>query len=84
MAARAGDDIAAKVLIDAGADLDHGTRTMRWTALMWARRYKRTSVVATLLASGANPNVQDRHGKMALQIARKFGAMGAVGLLSPA
>jgi ankyrin repeat protein len=53
IAAKAGDDRAVERLLKRGANPNLATHQMRWTALMWAARYKRIIVLKQLLANGA-------------------------------
>ena len=58
-----------KVLINAGADIDHKSRDyLGMTALMIASQNNHLDVVELLLDAGANPNKQDREGNTPLFI----------------
>lgn len=83
IAAKVGDDRAAEQLLKRGANPNLVTRQMRWTALMWAARYRRTAVLKRLLANGAEPEIRDKNGHTAADTARKHGATGALALLEP-
>ncbi|MGU9982572.1 ankyrin repeat domain-containing protein [Phreatobacter sp. HK31-P] len=83
IAAKAGDDRAVEQLLKRGADPNLVTHQMRWTALMWAARYKRTAVLKRLLAAGADPKIQDKNGDTAIDLARKHGPAAALALLEP-
>lgn len=82
-AAKAGDDRAAEQLFESGAKPNLVTRQMRWTALMFAARYRRIAVLERLIANGADPELRDRNGHTAADIARKNGLVSAVALLGP-
>ena len=58
-----------KVLINAGADIDHKSRDyLGMTALMIASQNNHLDVVELLLDAGANPNIQDIDGNTSLFI----------------
>lgn len=81
IAAKAGDDTAAEQLLMRGADPNLVTHRMRWTALMWATRYKRIVVIKRLLASGAAPGIRDKNGHTAADTAKRHKANGVLALL---
>lgn len=83
IAAKAGDDRAAEQLLKRGANPNLVTRQMRWTAIMWAARYRRMAVLKRLLAAGADPAMSDKNGHSAADIARKHGAGAILALLEP-
>lgn len=75
----------AKVLIEAGVDVDHLNR-LHWTALLEAvilgdggPRY--VEIVRRLLAAGADPRITDKEGVTALEHARQRGYREVVTLL---
>jgi ankyrin repeat protein len=83
-AAHLGHDEVVRMLIAAGAPLDH-VNNLGWTALIEAvvlgdggRRHQ--ACVKALLDAGANPNLSDRDGRtpLALARARGYGAMAAL------
>jgi ankyrin repeat protein len=65
------DDIA-RLLIDAGARVDHANRGGQ-TALMMAALFGRASMVELLLEAGASPSVRDASGSRAADLAREQG-----------
>lgn len=83
IAAKAGDDRAVEQLLKRGANPNLVTHQMRWTALMWAARYKRMAVLRQLLAAGGDPAITDKNGHTAADIARKHGAGAFLALLEP-
>lgn len=83
IAAKAGDDRTVEQLLKRGANPNLVTHQMRWTALMWAARYKRISVVRRLLTAGADPGIRDKNGHTAADIARKHATSLALELLEP-
>jgi ankyrin repeat protein len=83
-AAHLGHDDVVRVLIAAGAPLDH-VNNLGWTALIEAvilgdGGARHTECVAALIGAGANPNLADRAGTTPLQHARRRGyaAMAAI------
>jgi ankyrin repeat protein len=85
-AARAGDDGVVGLLLERGADvLARSTGGPKFpagsTALHLAAAQKRPEPVAKLLAGGAEPDEKDPEGWTPLQLARKAGNRGAMGLL---
>ena len=60
--------------------MDQKNRSER-TALSFAAWYGRTSVVATLLAAGADPNAPDRFGHTPLMLAQAAGHAAEFDLL---
>ncbi len=80
-AAHLGHDEIVRMLIDAGAPLDH-VNNLAWTALIEAvvlgdggKRHERT--VSHLVAAGARRDIGDRNGVTPLEMARQrgYGAM---------
>jgi ankyrin repeat protein len=73
-AAHLGHDLVVKMLIDAGAPLDH-VNNLGWTALIESivlgnggRRH--TETLRALVQAGANVNLADRNGQSPLALAR--------------
>lgn len=84
-AAHLGHDEIVKVLIDAGAPLDH-VNNLSWTALIEAVilgdggvRHQRT--VSHLVAAGARRDLGDSSGVTPIQMARQRGYGAMVGIL---
>jgi ankyrin repeat protein len=87
-AAHLGHDEVVKVLIAAGAPLDH-VNNLRWTALIEAivlgdggKRHVET--LRALVAAGANPNLADGRGTTPLALARGRGYTEMVKILESA
>jgi ankyrin repeat protein len=87
-AAHLGHDEVVRVLIAAGAPLDH-VNNLHWTALIEAvvlgdggRRHQ--SVVRDLLAAGADARLADRSGRTPLTLARERGYLEMVRMLEAA
>ena len=64
-AAQAGDHVAVKSLLLAGAEIDAADNS-GWTALHFAAQSNGTRVVQALLERGASIDKQDEHGNTAL------------------
>jgi uncharacterized protein len=67
-----GYDEIARLLIDAGADVDHANRAGQ-TALMMAALFGRAAMVELLLSAGADPMAKDAAGATAADLARDQG-----------
>jgi uncharacterized protein len=87
-AAHLGHDEVVRVLIAAGAPLDH-VNNLGWTAVIEAivlgdggRRH--VACLKALLEVGANPNLPDRQGRTPLALARSRGFSQMVALLEAA
>ena len=87
-AAHLGHDEVVKILIAAGAPLDH-VNNLGWTALIEAivlgdggRRHSET--VRALLAAGARTDIADRNGATPLALARQRGYAAMIELLQRA
>jgi ankyrin repeat protein len=87
-AAHLGHDEVVRVLIAAGAPLDH-VNNLGWTALIEAivlgdggRRH--VACLKALLEAGANPNLPDRQGQTPLALARSRGFAPMIALLQAA
>ena len=87
-AAHLGHDEVVKVLIAAGAPLDH-VNNLRWTAVIEAivlgdggKRHIET--LRALIAAGANPNLADGRGATPLALARGRGYGEMVKILEQA
>ena len=72
IAAQNGHDAAIEALLSCGtgADVNGATATTHATPLMLAAWRGRVSTVRLLLARGANPNLQTKKGRTALQFAQ--------------
>ncbi|WP_419950066.1 ankyrin repeat domain-containing protein [Candidatus Palauibacter sp.] len=71
----------AEVLIDAGADLEAGTRLGGHTPLHVASRAAQAPLVEALLAAGADAGAATTTGAAALHFAAATGSAGAIGAL---
>jgi uncharacterized protein len=87
-AAHLGHDLVVKMLIDAGAPLDH-VNNLGWTALIESivlgnggRRH--TETLRALVQAGANVNLADRNGRSPLALARARGHQAMVQILEKA
>jgi ankyrin repeat protein len=87
-AAHLGHDEVVRVLIAAGAPLDH-VNNLGWTAVIEAivlgdggRRH--VACLKALLDAGANPNLPDRAGQSPLALARSRGLTQMIALLEAA
>ena len=67
-AAREGDEASARLLIEAGADLDQQSE-FGWTALLAATQNRYYRLGAYLLEQGADPNLANRSGWTPLYLA---------------
>jgi uncharacterized protein len=86
--AHLGHDEVVRLLVDAGAPLDH-VNNLGWTALIEAiilgdggRRH--TNVVRTLVTAGANVNLADRNGDTPLALAKSRNYSEMVAILTAA
>ncbi|CAN5209479.1 ankyrin repeat domain-containing protein [soil metagenome] len=84
-AAHLGHDEIVRMLIEAGAPLDH-VNNLAWTALIeavilgnGAKRHERT--VRHLVAAGARRDIGDRHGVTPIEMARQRGYAAMVSIL---
>jgi ankyrin repeat protein len=69
LAAGNGQDAVLALLLKAGADADWRTARDGYTALMLAAELGHGSTVTLLLAAGANPDLKDRNGNTACELA---------------
>jgi ankyrin repeat protein len=77
----AGDPEKARLLIERGADVKLQSKQGRTPLMVAASRPANSSVVALLLAKGADPRAQDRLGTTVLSLACRFGDLESVKLL---
>ncbi len=87
-AAHLGHDEVVRVLIAAGAPLDH-VNNLGWTALIESivlgdGGKRHTATLEALVKAGANVNLADRNGDTPLALARKRGFAGMVAILEAA
>jgi len=87
-AAHLGHDEVVKMLIKAGAPLDH-VNNLGWTALIESivlgdGGSRHTETLSALVAAGANPNLADRQGATPLALARARGYPSMVQILERA
>ncbi len=85
-AAKKGDTVSIKALLDAGADVDAKDTDFYYgqTALILAVREGHTDVVRMLLDAGADVNAKDNNGQTALMVAEAEGHTEIVELLKKA
>ena len=87
-AAHLGHDLVVKMLIDAGAPLDH-VNNLGWTALIESivlgnGGSRHTETLRALVHAGANVNIADRNGQTPLALARSRGYKNMVQILEKA
>jgi uncharacterized protein len=87
-AAHLGHDEVVKLLIDAGAPLDH-VNNLGWTALIEAIVLgqggpRHVATLTALVRAGANVNLADRNGQTPLRLARQRGYKPMVAILEQA
>jgi hypothetical protein len=87
-AAHLGHDEVVKLLIDAGAPLDH-VNNLGWTALIESIVLgnggpRHVETLRAIVRAGANVNLADRNGETPLRIARSRGFKAMVAILEPA
>uniref|UniRef100_A0A7S4B6E0 Uncharacterized protein n=2 Tax=Chrysotila carterae TaxID=13221 RepID=A0A7S4B6E0_CHRCT len=82
-AAQVGNEVAVKMLLDAGVKVDPITRWNE-TPLHFAVRNGRLGAVKQLVAAGASLSKETFGGDNALQVARKYRMTSIVDFLSPA
>jgi ankyrin repeat protein len=87
-AAHLGHDLVVKMLIDAGAPLDH-VNNLGWTALIESIVLgnggpHHTETLRALVQAGANVNIADRNGQTPLALARSRGYKNMVQILEKA
>jgi uncharacterized protein len=73
LAAGNGHDTALEQLLKAGADIDWRTERDGFSALMLAAEFGHSSSVSILLTAGANPDLKDRKGNTACELAAANG-----------
>ena len=73
LAAGNGHDAALGLLLKAGADIDWRTERNGFPALMLATELGHWNSVNILLSAGANPDLKDRHGNTACDLATANG-----------
>ncbi|XP_057456724.1 signal recognition particle 43 kDa protein, chloroplastic [Lotus japonicus] len=67
-----GSEPCVKVLAEAGANIDHRDNAGGMAALHMAAGYVRPGVAKLLLELGADPEVEDKRGRTALDLAREL------------
>lgn len=87
-AAHLGHDEVVRILLDAGAPVDH-VNNLGWTALIEAIILgqggpRHIECVRAILAAGANPNIADRQGQTPLKLATSRGYPAMIALISAA
>jgi hypothetical protein len=87
-AAHLGHDVVVKLLIDAGAPLDH-VNNLGWTALIESIVLgqggpRHVATLTALVRAGANVNLADRNGQTPLQLARQRRYQAMIAILEPA
>jgi len=73
-ALRYGKPVAARRLIDGGADIGRTTND-GWTALMFAVRYDLKDIALDLISRGADPQATNKSGFSTLHLAAKYGSI---------
>ena len=87
-AAHLGHDEVVRLLINAGAPLDH-VNNLGWTALIESIVLgnggpRHVATLNALVSAGANVNLADRNGQTPLQLARRRGYQSMVAILEQA
>jgi ankyrin repeat protein len=87
-AAHLGHDEVVKLLIDAGAPLDH-VNNLGWTALIESIVLgqggpRHVATLTALVRAGASVNLADRNGQTPLQLARQRRYQAMIAILEPA
>jgi ankyrin repeat protein len=82
LAAGNGQDAVLTLLLKAGADADWRNARDGYTALMLAAELGHGSTVGILLAAGANPDLNDRNGNTACDVAAANGHGAATQVLN--
>ncbi len=87
-AAHLGHDEVVKLLIDAGAPLDH-VNNLGWTALIESIVLgqggpRHVATLTALVRAGANVNLADRNGQSPLRLARQRRYQAMIAILEPA
>ena len=87
-AAHLGHDEVVRLLIDAGAPLDH-VNNLGWTALIESIVLgqggpRHVATLTALVRAGANVNLADRNGQTPLQLARQRRYQAMIAILEPA
>ena len=87
-AAHLGHDEVVKLLIDAGAPLDH-VNNLGWTALIESIVLgqggpRHVATLTALVRAGASVNLADRNGQSPLQLARQRRYQAMIAILEPA
>jgi uncharacterized protein len=87
-AAHLGHDEVVRLLIDAGAPLDH-VNNLGWTALIESIVLgqggpRHVATLTALVRAGANVNLADRNGQSPLQLARQRRYQAMIAILEPA
>lgn len=54
--------------IEDGAEINSQNKVNGWTALHWATKRERDNIVIVLLKHGANPNIKNNEGKLAIDL----------------
>jgi len=68
-------------LLGKGADINNQDGIFKESALMVAAENGRVKAVKILLKHGADPNLKNKYGKAALDIANQYGGKGVVEIL---
>lgn len=77
-----GHAVVIRRLVDAGAEIDVRANDSGWTALHYAMKNNRVEAIAELLELGADPTVQDKRGRSAVDMVRPENRQSAVKVLN--
>ncbi len=80
-ASEGGHEESVRALIEKGASLEAVDESSGWTALHHAAKNGHGGVAEALLKGGCNPDIQDKHGRVALELAANYQKGEVVGML---
>lgn len=70
-----------RFLLGAGADCNIAEASIGYTPLHWAASHGNLETLKLLVGAGADPTVADQHGRLAADVARKYGKADHVSYL---